>query len=108
MIVKMNKKFQVINNYYIEDLRRSISVCQKLNHVQQVAFSTFHDSLTQVCFGCEVIRTSMREKDYVSKTKKELAGDELTTYEFDEVKDEENNGHNKVKSGLKKMEKYRP
>ena len=28
-------------------------------HVQQVAFSTYHKALTQICFGCKKIRTSL-------------------------------------------------
>jgi hypothetical protein len=31
-------------------------------HTQQVAYSTFHDSLTQICFGCQKVRTNMKVK----------------------------------------------
>jgi hypothetical protein len=42
-----------------EEVRKHIQECEGL-HVQQVAYSTFHDSLTQICFGCRVIRTSIK------------------------------------------------
>jgi hypothetical protein len=28
-------------------------------HMQQVCYSTFHDALTQICYGCKKIRTSI-------------------------------------------------
>ena len=49
----------------IESLRIVIKRCQKFIHVQQVAYSTYHDCLTQVCFGCRVVRTSMKKEDYL-------------------------------------------
>ncbi len=33
-------------------------------HIQQVAYSSYHDALTQVCFNCKKIRTSMKEVKY--------------------------------------------
>ncbi len=36
-------------------------------HVQQVIYSTYHKALTQICFGCERIRTSMKSSDVVEK-----------------------------------------
>ncbi len=27
--------------------------------MQQVVYSTFHDALTQICYGCEVIRSNI-------------------------------------------------
>ena len=35
------------------------------NHVQQISYSSYHDALTQICFGCKKIRTSLK-KDVVS------------------------------------------
>lgn len=32
-------------------------------HIQQVVFSTYHNALTQICFGCGKIRTMLKEKD---------------------------------------------
>ena len=46
----------------IEDVHKEIVKCEG-RHSQQVAFSTFHDALTQVCFGCRTIRSSI----YISK-----------------------------------------
>lgn len=43
----------------MEEVRKAIKSCEG-NHSQQVAYSTFHDCLTQICFGCKIIRTSMR------------------------------------------------
>jgi len=40
-----------------------IKACQKENHIQQVCFSTYHHALTQICFTCEIIRTSLKEED---------------------------------------------
>lgn len=50
----------------IEDegvLREYIKGCQDRDHHQQVAFSTYHDCLTQICFKCRVIRTTMSTDD---------------------------------------------
>lgn len=32
-------------------------------HVQQISYSSYHDSLTQICFGCRMIRTSIKKQD---------------------------------------------
>ncbi len=34
-------------------------------HVQQVIYSTYHKALTQICFGCKKIRTSLKEEELV-------------------------------------------
>lgn len=39
-----------------EDVRKHIQVCEG-KHTQQAIYSTFHDALTQICFGCKTIRT---------------------------------------------------
>jgi len=44
-------------------VREKIQTCSDGGHVQQVAYSTYHDALTQVCFSCETVRTSMSEDD---------------------------------------------
>jgi len=47
-----------------EDLRGfAIPSCQEKNHIQQVAFSTYHNCLTQICFTCKKIRTSMKKEE---------------------------------------------
>lgn len=42
-----------------EDVRRQIRDCEG-RHTQQVAYSTFHDSLTQICFVCMKVRTNIK------------------------------------------------
>lgn len=41
-----------------EEVRKHIQECES-QHMQQVAYSTFHDALTQICYDCKVIRTSI-------------------------------------------------
>lgn len=41
-----------------EAVRRAIRECEG-NHMQQVAYSSYHDALTQVCFGCMTVRTNI-------------------------------------------------
>ena len=48
-----------------EYIQGCIKTCEKKKHLQQVAFSTFHNCLTQVCFTCNVCRTSLPESDQV-------------------------------------------
>jgi len=43
----------------IDEVREHIKDCEG-RHPQQVAFSTFHHALTQVCFGCRKIRSSIK------------------------------------------------
>jgi len=45
-----------------EEVRKHIQDCEG-RHTQQAIFSTFHDALTQVCFGCRKIRTSLKTYD---------------------------------------------
>lgn len=40
------------------EVRRNIKQCEG-HHSQQVAYSTFHDALTQICFGCKKIRSNL-------------------------------------------------
>lgn len=44
-------------------LKGCIKSCQEKGHIQQVAFSTYHNALTQVCFTCEVVRTSISQQE---------------------------------------------
>ena len=48
----------------IEEVIEHIRECEG-HHTQQSVYSTFHDALTQICFGCKKIRSSVRllEKD---------------------------------------------
>jgi len=40
------------------DLREQIKQCEG-RHTQQAIFSTFHDALTQVCFVCKKVRSTI-------------------------------------------------
>ena len=47
---------------YIEDkeeLMKQIDECEGI-HTQQAIYSTFHSALTQVCFGCYKIRSTIK------------------------------------------------
>ncbi len=42
-----------------EEVRNHIKQCEG-KHKQQVCYSTYHDALTQVCFGCNKVRTNLK------------------------------------------------
>ena len=42
----------------IIELRKQIKSCEG-RHTQQAVFSTFHDALTQVCYGCLKVRSTI-------------------------------------------------
>lgn len=41
-----------------ETLMKQIDECEG-KHTQQAIYSTFHSALTQVCFGCKKIRSTI-------------------------------------------------
>lgn len=41
-----------------EDVRKHILECES-RHTQQAIYSTFHDALTQICYGCMKVRTTV-------------------------------------------------
>lgn len=41
-----------------EDVRKHIQECEG-RHTQQAIYSTFHDALTQVCFSCGAVRSTI-------------------------------------------------
>ena len=43
----------------IIEVRNKIRDCQKKGHTQQVAYSTYHDCLTQICFTCNEVLTNL-------------------------------------------------
>ena len=53
----MDLKFEFVESQ--EELRKLIQSCEG-KHSQQVVYSTFHDALTQVCYGCKKVRSSKR------------------------------------------------
>ena len=60
--MKNEKEFELI--FYIdqEDVKEFIKDCEG-KHIQQVVYSSYHDALTQICFTCKKIRTSLKEED---------------------------------------------
>ena len=55
-----------------EYIQGCIKTCESKHHLQQVAFSTFHNCLTQVCFTCNVCRTSLPELEQTKIKKNQL------------------------------------
>lgn len=45
--------------YSFDDVRKHIHNCEG-KHAQQAIYSTFHDALTQVCFGCKKVRSTIK------------------------------------------------
>jgi hypothetical protein len=43
----------------MEEIRKHIQECEG-KHSQQVCYSTFHDALTQICYGCKKIRSNIK------------------------------------------------
>ena len=41
----------------MEEVRKHIQECEG-QHTQQVAYSSFHDCLTQICWGCKKVRSN--------------------------------------------------
>lgn len=48
----------------IIDLKNQIKECEG-KHIQQVCFSTYHEALTQICFGCKKVRSNLKEVDLI-------------------------------------------
>lgn len=44
----------------VEEVRKHIKHCEG-KHVQQIAYSSYHDALTQVCFTCNKVRTNLKD-----------------------------------------------
>ncbi len=42
----------------LEEVREHIRACEG-KHPQTVSYSTYHDAITQVCFGCMVVRSNL-------------------------------------------------
>jgi len=40
------------------EVRKHIQECEG-HHMQQVAYSSFHDAFTQICYGCLKIRSNI-------------------------------------------------
>lgn len=62
---KVNKK--PLTKFKLEfmskkEVERNIGNCEG-KHIQQVIYSTYHKALTQICFSCKKIRTSLKRKE---------------------------------------------
>ena len=55
-------KIEFVDEKYI---KKAIRKCEG-KHVQQIAYSSYHDAFTQICFGCNKVRTSIKEQDALS------------------------------------------
>ena len=42
-----------------EEVKKFIKKCEG-KHVQQVAYSSYHDTLTQICFDCGLVRSNLK------------------------------------------------
>ena len=58
----MKKEFKVIFCNNQEQVKAFIKFCEG-KHIQQVAYSSYHDALTQICFTCKELRTSLKEEE---------------------------------------------
>ena len=45
-----------------EEVEKHIRSCEGI-HRQQVAYSTYHQALTQICFNCRVVRSQLSEEE---------------------------------------------
>ncbi len=45
-----------------------IIICEG-RHIQQVSYSTYHNALTQVCFGCKKVRSNISKEELVRDAK---------------------------------------
>ena len=52
-----------------EEVRRHIKNCEG-HHAQQAIYSTFHDALTQICFDCRRIRSTIFRGEINEKKKR--------------------------------------
>ena len=91
------KKLELIVYTSMDMLRSTIiGNCQKKSHVQQVAYSTHHDALTQVCFTCMRVRTTITNADILKEAeliKEEALNEEIPTLrDVEEAKDCIKNG----------------
>lgn len=50
--------FEYIHLPTQEEVRKQIQACEG-HHTQQVCYSTFHDALTQICYGCKAVRSNL-------------------------------------------------
>lgn len=61
---------ELINYVDYDDVESQIYHCESKKHIQQVAYSTYHKALTQICFTCMKVRTSLNPEDIKEDEKK--------------------------------------
>lgn len=59
-------QFELINYDTMELIHSHVQECEG-KHTQQVVYSTYHAALTQICFGCKLIRTNLKVKEPKTK-----------------------------------------
>ena len=59
LTTELTKKFEYEYVEKMEEVRKHIQECED-RHTQQAIYSTFHDALTQVCFGCKTVRSTIK------------------------------------------------
>lgn len=62
----MKVEFGIIYCDNQEAVKRQIKLCEG-KHIQQIVYSSYHDALTQICFTCERVRTSLGEDEVKGK-----------------------------------------
>jgi len=62
----MKEIFKIVFCDNQEAVKNWIKDCEG-NHIQQIAYSSYHDALTQVCFNCKKVRTSLKENELTPK-----------------------------------------
>lgn len=67
-IAKSHGMFELEEFDTIEEVIERIQVCEG-KHKQQIPYSSYHNSLTQICFDCQKIRTNL--KSTISTGRKE-------------------------------------
>ena len=55
-------EFEVIFYDNEKAVKCHIKLCEG-KHIQQIAYSSYHDALTQVCFTCKKVRTSLKGEE---------------------------------------------
>lgn len=45
-----------------EEVKKHIKECEEERHIQQVAYSSHLDALTQICFSCGKVRSTWTDR----------------------------------------------
>ena len=58
--VEINMNFKKKSNLDRPHVFKNIRMCENMKYFQQVAYSTYGEVLTQICFDCKTIRTTRK------------------------------------------------